>query len=177
MASVQGRDEQTGCCAGGAFVWRFLMYAIGRPYAILWHQKLELYGYTLCVAKGCGQVSLLLCPESSLPFASCEPAWATVTAQHRRPLRATSTQSSMHLCLNALVRLSRSTPVVVPSSLCTCHHLGTQTLSAYRQMAMVDIRQAPTSPVRCSFVLCTAQLPSAQLPAGPVCRPTRSSLR
>ena len=71
-------------------MWRFLMYAIGRPYAILWHQKLELYGYTLCVAKGCGQVSLLLCPESSLPFASCEPAWATVTAQHRRPLRATS---------------------------------------------------------------------------------------
>ena len=93
-------------------MWRFLMYAIGRPYAVLWHQKLELYGYTLCVAKGCGQVSLVLCHAAfSLPCASCEPAWGSSTAQR---------WFIMHLCQNAQEPLSRSNPAgtsVVRSSL------------------------------------------------------------
>ena len=95
-------------------MWRFLMYAIGRPYAILWHQKLELYGYTLCVAKGCGQVCATTSHAASgLPCASCEPAWGPVTAQQ---------WFIMHLCQNAqeapyrAVMEQRVGMLVVPSS-------------------------------------------------------------
>ena len=41
----------------GCFVWRFSMYAWGKPFAVNWHQRRVLYGWSLPIAKGFGQVN------------------------------------------------------------------------------------------------------------------------
>ena len=53
------------------------MYAIGKPYAVLWQQRFDLYGWSLPIAKGFGQANKVIFAVILLP-GKCDAVIAIV---------------------------------------------------------------------------------------------------